>query len=222
MSNTQQPMVNVWDLPVRVVHWAMVVTFVVLMVSVNTGLLRLHFYAGYTLTALLVFRLLWALVGTTYARFSGFNFSLRGLHVQCRAMIKREPLPYLGHNPAGSIMVVLLWTVLLAQGLSGLLYSDDVFWFGPLSMNAPDWALNVASTLHPRLPPLIMLLIVTHIAAVLYHQFALREPIVKAMVRGQKPGTDKSLARSQVSVLWLLFSVIPAIGWWLWLFALPI
>lgn len=218
----QQSMTPVWDLPVRVVHWAMVVTFVVLMVSVNTGMLQVHFYAGYTLTALLVFRLLWALVGTTYARFTGFNFSLRGLLAQCRAMLKREPLPYLGHNPAGSIMVVLLWAVLLAQGLSGLFYSDDVFWFGPLNMNAPDWALNLAASLHPRLPPLIMLLIITHIAAVLYHQFVLREPIVKAMVKGNKPSVVNAPARSEISVLWLLFSIVPALGWWVWLFTLPI
>ncbi len=214
--------VKVWDAPVRLIHWGLVLSLITLFVSVNAGWMRLHFYAGYTLSALLVFRLLWAVWGTTYARFSGFHFSLRGLKQQVMAMARGEPLPSVGHNPAGSVMVVVLLVVLALQVVSGLMFSDDVFWYGPLNARAPEWLLNLAETLHPSLPPLILALVATHVLAVLYHQFRMKEPLIGSMIHGRKPVEGAGVERSEISLIWLGLSAIAAAFWLVWLFSLPL
>ncbi|MEX1057828.1 MAG: cytochrome b/b6 domain-containing protein, partial [Natronospirillum sp.] len=171
---------------------------------------------------LLLFRVIWGFVGTTYARFSGFGLSLTGLLKQLSAMARGDAPPYLGHNPAGAIMVVVLLAVLLAQVTTGLFYTDDIFWFGPLYDVGPDWVLAVSASVHPQLPKVIMLLVATHIAAVLYHSIRLREPLVAAMFHGRKPSTDPLLRRSEISTLWLVLTVLVTGLWLVWLLSRPI
>lgn len=211
---------DVWDLPVRLVHWLLVLCLVTLFVSVNNGWMSLHFYAGYALSALLLFRLLWALVGTTYARFTGFDWSLRRVLPTLRGLATGRHQSPAGHNAAGSWMVLLLLVVLAAQVLSGLVYSDEVFWYGPWFFVAPEWAQTFAARVHPRLPALILALAGTHIVAVLYHRLRLKEPLIGAMVHGRKPlaGAD----RSAISCVWLVLSLLVTAAWGLWLLSLPI
>lgn len=214
--------VDVWDWPVRIIHWSMVLSILVLFVSVNVGWMEWHFYAGYSLSALMVFRLIWLFVGTRYARISGFNLSIRGFFGQLNALITGRALPFLGHNPAGAVMVLALLLVMSLQIASGLFYTDDVFWFGPFFFDSPAWAQDAADWLHPRLPPLILLLILTHIAAVLYHKFRFKEPLVSAMLHGRKPSTEANAGREPVNRIWLVLSLVAALGWLGWLLTLDI
>ncbi|WP_108124727.1 cytochrome b/b6 domain-containing protein [Saccharospirillum mangrovi] len=214
--------VKVWDLPVRLVHWGLVLCLIVLFVSVNIGQMQVHFYAGYALSALLVFRLLWALVGTTYARWSSWNLSPRAVFRHLAELAHGKADAALGHNPAGAAMAVLLLLVLTIQAVSGLFFSDDAFWFGPFNMDAPLWAIDLAAWFHPRLPALILLLVSAHILAVLYHRIRFKEPLVEAMVHGRKPAMGNSPARSEVNRYWLLFSLAAAVIWLGWLFTWPI
>ncbi|WLD56723.1 cytochrome b/b6 domain-containing protein [Salinispirillum sp. LH 10-3-1] len=221
-TNGEQTIVDVWDWPIRVFHWSLVVCLIALFVTVRQGWMQAHIFAGYALSGLLVFRLCWALVGTTYARLSGFNLSIGGFLHQLAAMARGNAPHYLGHNPAGALMVIVIVIVLALQIASGLFYTDDVFWFGPFFFSAPDWALHLAATLHPRLPALILLLALTHILAVLYHTLRLGEPLVGAMIHGRKPAASKHLARSAINRYWLLFSLVAALLWAGWLFTLPL
>lgn len=198
----------------------LVVCLATLFISVNAGWMNLHFYAGYAMSALLVFRLLWALVGTTYARFSGFDLSLKRVLPTLRELMSGQHESSAGHNAAGSWMVVLLLLVLAAQVISGLLYSDDVFWYGPWFFAAPEWAQELAARMHPRLPALILALVGTHIVAVLYHRFRLGEPLIGAMVHGRKPLPDAD--RSAISRVWLALSLLVTAAWSFWLVSLPI
>jgi len=157
--------IKVWDLPVRLFHWALVLCLLVLFISVNVGQMQVHFYAGYTLSALLVFRLIWALVGTTYARWSSWNLSPKAVTRHLRELARGRADAEAGHNPAGAAMVLVLLLVLTLQAVSGLFFSDEVFWFGPFNMDGPNWAIDLSAWLHPRLPPLILLLVATHILA---------------------------------------------------------
>ncbi|PTY37025.1 hypothetical protein BGP77_07000 [Saccharospirillum sp. MSK14-1] len=214
---------KVWDLPVRLVHWGLVICLIALFVSVNVGNMQVHFYAGYALSALLVFRLIWALVGTTYARFSSWNLSPKAVIRHLGELARgRADAAELGHNPAGAAMVVLLLVVLTIQVVSGLFYSDDVFWYGPFNLNAPDWVIDLAAWFHPRLPALILALVATHILAVLYHRLRFKEPLVEAMVHGRKPAMTGASERSNINRYWLLFSLIAALLWLGWLFTWPI
>lgn len=213
---------NVWDLPVRLVHWGLVICLIVLFVSVNVGQMRVHFYAGYTLSALLVFRLIWGLVGTTYARWSNWNLAPKAIVRHLSELARGHSVAELGHNPAGAAMAGLLLLVLAVQVVSGLFFTDDVFWYGPFNFNAPYWAIDLAAWFHPRLPALILLLVGTHILAVLYHRLRFKEPLVEAMIHGRKPAIDGAEDRSDINRYWLLFSLIAALFWLFWLLTRPI
>lgn len=213
---------KVWDLPVRLVHWGLVICLIVLFISVNVGNMQVHFYAGYALSALLVFRLIWAFVGTTYARWSSWKLSPKAIFRHLGELARGRADADLGHNPAGAAMVVLLLLVLTLQVVSGLFYTDDVFWYGPFNLAAPYWAIDLAAWFHPRLPALILLLVATHILAVLYHRLRFKEPLVEAMIHGRKPAMDGASDRSDINRYWLLFSLIAALLWMGWLLTWPI
>ncbi|MFG1497241.1 cytochrome b/b6 domain-containing protein [Saccharospirillum sp. HFRX-1] len=214
--------IKVWDLPIRLFHWALVLCLLVLFISVNVGQIQVHFYAGYTLSALLVFRLIWALVGTTYARWSSWNLSPKAVARHLRELARGHADAEAGHNPAGAAMVLVLLLVLTLQAVSGLFFGDDVFWFGPFNMDGPSWAIDLAAWLHPRLPPLILLLVATHILAVFYHRIRFKEPLIEAMVHGRKPALKGAAERSDINRYWLLFSLAAALIWLGWLFTLPV
>lgn len=218
-SNTK---INVWDLPVRLVHWGLVLCLLVLFISVNVGQMQVHFYAGYALSALLLFRLIWALVGTTYARWSSWNLSPKAIAGHLKELARGRADAQLGHNPAGAAMVVVLLLVLSLQVISGLFFSDEVFWYGPFNLDGPGWVIELSAWIHPRLPALILLLVGTHILAVLYHRVRFKEPLVEAMVHGRKPAIGNSPARSAINRYWLLFSLAAALIWLAWLLTWPI
>ena len=116
--------IKVWDLPVRICHWLLVIIIAFQFISVKvldesmlSNATQWHFYGGYTCLALVVFRVLWGILGTYYAKFSQFVKSpiktfhyLRGRGVQ----------NHIGHNPAGAYSVIALLLLILAQAVSGL------------------------------------------------------------------------------------------------------
>lgn len=222
MPVSEQVKVPVWDLPIRLFHWLLVISLLGSFVTISQGWILAHFYFGYTLTGLILFRLLWGLLGTTYARFSAFNLSAAGFFRQLQAMFKGSAQPWLGHNPAGGIMVLIMLGTIGLQAVSGLFYSDEVFWFGPFYFVAPDWTLATAAWLHSRLPLVILLLVLMHILAVLYHRFRMREHLIGAMVHGYKQSADQAGARTAINPGWLTLSLLLAAGWLVFLWWQPI
>jgi len=214
--------ISVWDLPVRLVHWAIAVCFVTLLVTVRQGWMQAHFYAGYSLAALIVFRLIWGVLGTRYARFSSFRITPKTLAGALRGLLRGETNRFAGHNPAGALMALILLGTLGLQVASGLVYSDDVFWFGPLYFEASETLQQWAALLHPRLPALLLALVALHILAVLYHRLRLREPLVAAMVHGRKPWHDPTAAREPIGVVRFLLALLPAVALFIWLAAITV
>jgi len=113
---------KVWDLPIRLVHWAFVVLLVFQFVSGKVGgrLMPWHVYSGYAMLVLIVFRVIWGFAGSTHARFSSFmagpvktwRFALR--------LFSRQAVPQLGHNPLGGWSVMAMVATLAVQGVTGL------------------------------------------------------------------------------------------------------
>ena len=125
---------RVWDLPVRVFHWALLLAVAGAWCTHAAGVawVRYHGWCGYTVLVLVAFRLLWGIVGTRHARFTSF---VRGPVATLRyaAQLARGTAPHLaGHNPLGAWMVLVLLAALLAQALLGLFGNDEIFNFGPL------------------------------------------------------------------------------------------
>ena len=188
--------VRVWDLPTRLFHW-LLATLVVF--SFTTGKLGgtwldWHFRSGYTILWLLLFRLLWGLVGTRYARFATFLPSpmrvWRTLRSKEAGVIPRTA----GHSDIGTLSVYALLVVLAVQAATGLFANDGSFNEGPWARFVSDATSNRLSTLHYYNHWLIAALVLLHIAAIAFYLLARREDLITPMLTGDKIGIDAPAA----------------------------
>jgi cytochrome b len=183
-----QQSVTVWDLPVRLFHWLLVISIATSWAAAELGWMRIHFLSGYTILTLLLFRLGWGIVGSYPARFATFIRGPRAAleHLrELRLPPDRVP-PVLGHNPLGGWMVVTLLLVLLAQAGSGLFTSDDIMVDGPFVDLASSAAVKTLSTTHRLLFDLILVLVATHVAVVAAYLVIRRENLIRPMITGRK------------------------------------
>lgn len=217
--------VRVWDLPTRIFHWLLAVLFIFLIVSGDQGdnWLLWHMRAGYAILGLLVFRVLWGIVGSHYARFRQFVVSpITALGYAVKIM-RGSAAHHLGHNPAGSWMVLLLLAGLSTQALSGLFISDDILWEAPFYNAVSSATADIASSIHHQLQTALQAFVLLHIAAVLWHRFRYRDPLVGAMIHGRKVATesDPNVA-IRISPVALIFSLGVSVGLVIWLWQQPI
>lgn len=173
---TSDARVPVWDAPVRLLHWLLVASIAGAWLT-TLGLSRWHEPMGYAAASIVAVRVAWGFVGTRHARFASF---VRGpvatLAYAGRLLARREPR-YLGHNPLGGWMVVLLLACVAALGMTGWLYTaTDLFW-------GEAWL----ERLHAQLAWLLLALIAVHVAGVVFTGLRHRENLVLAMVDGAKP-----------------------------------
>ncbi len=199
--------IKVWDLPTRVFHWAL---FLAVTAALLTGLqggnwMVWHERAGLLILGLLTFRLLWGLLGSTYARFAQFFPTPRKLLAYLRGHWHEE-----GHNPLGALSVLVLLGVLLFQAVSGLFSNDDIAFNGPLyalvSKATSDWL----TSLHRQGLWLIVALVSLHILAALFYTLVRRNNLIRPMITGWKPAPpDGSRARSaRGGPLWALLLAV--------------
>lgn len=168
--------VKVWDRFVRVFHWSLVASFAVAFLSGEERDLRpLHYWAGYAAAALVVLRVVWGWAGTHYARFVQFVRPPRTTLQYLRDVIAGREARYLGHNPAGGTMVVLLLVSLIGVSLTGHLMTTDAFW-GSKGME----------TAHEVLANGMLGLVIVHVGGVIFESVRHRESLVIAMFTGRK------------------------------------
>lgn len=205
--------VRVWDLPLRVFHWALVVLVVFSFVSgmLGGGLIKWHGWSGLAILGLLVFRLVWGLVGSTYARFAVF------LPTPARMLSYLSGTwSGLGHNPLGALSVVALLGILIWQAGTGLVSNDDIAFEGPLyalvSKSTSDWL----SGLHRQMFWWIIGLVVLHIGAILFYALVKKDNLVKPMLTGVKEVSDpqaKPAVGGGVVAFVLAVAIAAAIVW---------
>lgn len=111
--------VKVWDILIRIFHWLLVAAFVIAYFTAEEENVW-HIYSGYTVLGLIIFRIVWGLVGGQYARFSNFIYSPSAVFNYLKTLASKNPTHYLGHNPAGGWMIMALLVSLFAVTLSGL------------------------------------------------------------------------------------------------------
>lgn len=180
--------VLVWDAWVRLFHWAVVALVAFSWWSGTEGgtVMEYHMLSGYAILALVLFRLLWGLVGSTHARFSDFLRGPRTVAAAARELFSRRPMPYAGHNPVGGWMVVALLAALAVQAGTGLFANDDIFIEGPLYRHVSKATSDLLTRVHHWNFNVILALVALHVAGVLYHRIAKRENLVAAMITGRK------------------------------------
>jgi cytochrome b len=179
--------VRVWDLPLRLFHWALAALVIGAIVTVKIDALQWHFYCGYGVLALLGFRLVWGVVGTYYARFASFGCSPTAIIKHLRDMKRGNSSAYLGHTPIGSLSVLAMLTVVLLQVASGLFSNDGVDSQGPLAKLVSKLVSDRFSWFHTELNAyLIYGLIGLHVAAVAFYYFKKKTDLVTPMLTGDK------------------------------------
>lgn len=178
---------RVWDLPTRIFHWALVICIIAL---VTTGLLGgnamlWHMRFGFTVLSLLLFRVVWGLIGGRWSRFVSFIYAPSTVLAYLKGAGKPEHS--VGHNPlgAGSVFAMLLF--LLAQVGSGLVSDDDIASSGPLSKFVSNAVVSAATSYHKNVGKYVLLaLVVLHIGAIVFYLLRKRENLVAPMIHGDK------------------------------------
>jgi cytochrome b len=179
----------VWDLPLRIFHWALVLLVVSQIVTATIGgnAMEYHALGGYTILTLVLFRILWGFTGGTHARFGNF---LRGPEAVVRyahMLIKGTAESHRGHNPLGGWSVVLMLVSLLVQAMTGLFANDDVMMEGPLAKHVSDDASAMFTVIHDINAGILLTLISLHILAVLFYLFRRKQNLIGPMFTGRKP-----------------------------------
>jgi len=166
--------VKIWDPFVRVFHWSLVASFAVAWLSAEE-LRGLHEWAGYAAGALIALRLVWGLIGTRYARFGQFIRSPVAVAAYLRDILTGREARYLGHNPAGGLMILALILTLAAVSATGWMQTTDAYW-------GVDWVEEV----HEALANLMLALVGLHVLGVMVASLRHRENLIRAMFTGRK------------------------------------
>lgn len=188
-SDTRAPAheVLVWDPLVRIFHWALVLAFAVAFVTEDEWL-TWHVLAGYTVLGLVLFRLLWGVIGTRHARFTDFVYPPAVIRAYFRDLWRLQPPRYLGHNPAGGLMVILFLLSLLATILTGLAAYGAEEQAGPLAeiMAGTGKLGKLMEAVHEFCANFTLGLVVLHGGGVFLASLRHRENLVWAMITGRK------------------------------------
>jgi cytochrome b len=221
MDNRMKDGRLVWDLPVRVTHWLLVLAVVGAWTTNKLGpsWFTWHLVCGCTVLVLVSFRLIWGFVGTRYARFSSFLRGPRTVLAYLRGHASGVPLPDpIGHNPLGGLSVLVLLTLLLAQALTGLFSNDDIANAGPFYGWVSEARSGQLTSVHHRVFLLLEIFIGLHLLAVLFYTFIKRVRLIAPMISGYKPaqlvpaGREISGSRLWAAVL-LLLALTAALLW---------
>ena len=184
--------VRIWDPFVRVFHWSLAGAFIVAYVS-EDDFLDIHTFAGYTVLTLVALRLIWGFVGTRHARFTDFVRPPGEAIDYVKESFLGKAKRYLGHNPAGGLMIVALLLSLLITTLSGIATLGAEEGAGPLAgvMGSASHAVGEAvEEIHEFFANFTLLLVFGHLIGVLFESVVHRENLVRAMITGDKPLRD--------------------------------
>ncbi|MEM8798903.1 MAG: cytochrome b/b6 domain-containing protein [Pseudomonadota bacterium] len=181
---------KLWDLPTRAFHILIALLVVTSWFTAENGFMELHLISGLSVISLVVFRVIWGLVGSSTSRFAGFIRSPAAAIDYAKALFRKTPPHYAGHNPLGGWAIMLMLFLLIGQASLGLFSRDDVLFEGPLSyLVSNDLSLEITE-FHELLFNLLTGVIVVHVGAALYYRFILKEPLIDAMVTGKNHKLD--------------------------------
>lgn len=190
---------KLWDLPTRIFHWLLVALIILQWISGENELMTIHFYSGYTIFGLVLYRVLWGLFGSDTARFRSFIYSKSEIVEYIRHLFSRKPSQWVGHNPLGGLSVILLLATITSIVFLGLISIDDNYInTGPLSDLVSYKIGTDALSLHEDMFDILMVFIGLHLAAIIFYRIFKKENLVKAMFTG-KSELPKDPIKSKVA-----------------------
>lgn len=183
-ENAGSKAVYVWDSPTRLFHWALVAAVATSLISVELGNMSIHMISGHVVLALLIFRLVWGLVGGRHARFASFVRGPMKVLEYARGVISGNTSAHLGHNPMGGWSVIAMILVLVVQAVSGLFSNDDILTEGPLVSTITKSTSDFITYIHHLTSNAVYALIILHLAAVTFYTLK-GHRIIVAMITGK-------------------------------------
>lgn len=215
----KQPLnkVRVWDLPTRVFHWALALCVICLAVFglIGGNAMVWHFRFGYAVLSLLLFRVVWGLVGGRWSRFAAFIYAPQSVINYLKG--RGKPEHSVGHSPIGAGSVFAMLGILMAQVGTGLFSDDEIAAAGPLTRFVSNAVVNLATNYHKNIGKwLLLALVALHIAAIVFYLWR-KHNLVKAMLHGDKelvvavPGSrDDALSRAWAVLIFALCAAFSA------------
>jgi cytochrome b len=217
--------VRVWDLPTRLFHWALAscVLFLAVSGSIGGSAMVWHFRFGYAVLALLVFRLVWGLIGGRWSRFAAFIYGPRSVLDYLRG--RGKPEHSVGHTPLGAASVFAILGILIAQVATGLMSDDEISFAGPLTSMVSNATVGMATNYHTNIGKWLLLgLVAMHIVAIGVYLFRSHN-LIGPMMDGDKtvaapvpPSRDDGVSRTWAAVV---LAASSALAWWVSTLAAP-
>ena len=193
----------VWDAPVRVFHWLMVLAFAGAWLTAESEAWRLlHVTLGYTMAGLVLFRIVWGLVGTRHARFADFVRGPAAVVRYLRSLLGGRAESHTGHNPAGALAILALLGLTLALGVTG---------WGAFNQTGGEWLEEA----HELVANTMLAVVAVHLLGVAIGSWKGRQNLVRAMVTGFKPGRPEDGVHSAWRSVAALMLVAVLGFWWL-------
>lgn len=210
--------VRVWDLPTRLFHWGLAASIAGLFVTGYTGGAAMYWHArfGYTVLALLLFRIVWGFVGGKWSRFASFLYSPR----RVIRYLRGDEESGLGHNPVGALSVFAMLAMLLVQAGTGLVSDDQISFTGPLNRFITEAQGLAATWFHKRVGQwAIVALIALHIAAITFYLVRRKRNLIQPMIDGDSAPVplaqpaSRDDAQSRFAALLVFAVCASAVAW---------
>jgi cytochrome b len=180
--------IQVWDPALRLFHWTLAGSFLVAYFTEDDWM-SLHVYSGYLVGILILLRLILGFVGSRHARFSDFVRTPREVLAYVKDALRRRASRYIGHNPAGGVMVVALLISLALTVVTGIALYGAEDSAGPLAgVWHGEQASEVLEEIHEAGANITLFLVILHLGGVLFTSLEQGENLVKAMITGRKKG----------------------------------
>jgi cytochrome b len=208
--------INVWDIFVRIFHWALVGSMLGLYISAEE-MQGVHIRLGYFVIGLVLARFVWGFIGTKHARFGDFLYKPSEIFRYLKRLFTSKPIHYLGHNPAGGLMVLVMLIAVLATTFAGLkalaaegkgplantnrsflssAYADEDEHEADEEHHAESGRNNSKDEswekIHKGMTNFMLFLIAIHLCGVLVSSWLHRENLILSMITGKKKAIDRT------------------------------
>lgn len=195
----------VWDLPLRLFHWLLVISIAASWTTAELGFdyTQIHFYLGYWTLGLIAFRIIWGFIGPKHARFASFLTGPGKVVAYIKSFGKRDSPPAVGHNPGGGLMVVLMLLMVGAQATTGLFLIDNTeIWIAPYHAAVSSATADKLMKFHHLNFDVLLWVISLHILAIIFYRVYKGQNLVAPMLTGGKPASSvppqQAIAGSQI------------------------
>lgn len=214
--------IKVWDLPIRLFHWTLLVAVVTSFLSVEVfEAIDTHVISGIVVCVLLVFRIIWGFIGSSTARFWSFVPTASKL-LRYLQSSDSEKKSMVGHSPLGALSVFAMLVSLILQAGSGLFMDDEIFTTGPLNQFASQGLIDLAIQVHDVNSVVLQILIAMHILAILFYLLKNKINLIGPMITGTKwvqesePVSQLDLGQTHWIRFLVVFMLSAVVGYWLY------